>query len=90
MTVKYELMVGNGTYQKEGETKTNWLKVGRIMETSRQRLMVKLDCLPTTVTDKQGNNVPWEGWINVFPPRESRPAPRSAPPADEFSDDIGF
>ena len=35
MTVKYDLMVANGTYQKDGQDKLNWLKIGRVMTTQK-------------------------------------------------------
>lgn len=101
--IKYDLMVANGSYQKEGEPKTSWLKVGRVMATKKGGFVMKLDCLPTSVNDKDGNSVAWDGWLQMFEPRakteQSEPAKdyvspthdSSQPqPADDGFDDIPF
>ena len=86
MAVKYDLMVANGSYQKEGETKTSWLKIGRVMSKQSGGFVMKLDALPTSVQDRDGNSVAWDGWVQMFEPRpreghqaqEPAPAPACA------------
>ena len=66
MALLYKLSVPNGKYQKDGQDKTSWLNVGAIMDTKSGGLVMKLDAIPTHVMDKEGNSVPFNGWINVF------------------------
>ena len=95
MAVKYELMVPSGKYTKDGEQKTRWLKVGAVFGTDRGP-SIKLDCVPTSVVDRDGNTVAWDGWLKCFEPRPrgqspSQPAQNSAPPeTGDFDDDIPF
>ncbi|MCG7985043.1 MAG: hypothetical protein JAY90_20115 [Candidatus Thiodiazotropha lotti] len=96
MAVKYELMVANGTYQKEGQQKTSWLKIGRIMSKQNGGFAMKIDCTPTSVIDRDGNQVAWDGWVQMFEPQprensgQQQAAPQPAPAGDDFSDDIPF
>lgn len=92
MGVKYELMVPTGKYQSGGEEKTRWLKVGVVLAGERGP-SIKLECIPTSVVDRNGNTVAWDGWLRCFEPRqrESRPATTgSAPQSKDFDDDIPF
>jgi len=98
MALKYELAVANGTYQKNGETKTSWLKIGAVMSKQNGGFVMKLDCIPTNVTDKDGNNVAFNGWVNMFEPKprentgqQSQQPAQSNPPADGgFDSEIPF
>ena len=78
MAVKYELMAPVGSYQKDGETKTRWLKCGAIF-TGDNGPKIKIDCTPTSVIDRDGNSVAWNGWLNAFEPRQRDSQPRQAP-----------
>lgn len=96
MAIKYELMVPSSQYQKDGETKTRWLKVGAVFMGERGP-SIKLDCVPTSVVDRDGNTVAWDGWLKCLEPRqrEQRPqpqAPQQAAPTQTggFDDDIPF
>lgn len=66
MALLYKLAVPNGKYQKDGQDKTSWLNIGAIMDTQAGGLVMKLDAIPTHVMDKEGNSVPFNGWVNVF------------------------
>jgi hypothetical protein len=94
MPVKYELMVPSGQYPKDGETKTRWLKVG-VEFTSDKGPSIKLDCVPTSIVDRDGNTVAWDGWLNCFEPRPRDSAPRQAPQqapeaTGDFDGDVPF
>ena len=84
MAVKYDLMVATGKYTgKDGTEKTSWLKVGRVMEKKAGGFVMKMDCIPTGVQDMDGNNVAWDGWLQMFEPKpREQAAPQSAPSAD--------
>ena len=95
MAIKYELCVANGTYQKDGQEKTNWLKIGRIMTKQNGGFAMKIDCTPTSVLDRDGNQVAWDGWVQMFEPqpkKQNQPqAPQSDPAGgDDFDDSIPF
>jgi len=92
MAVKYDLMVPNGTYQKDGQQKTSWLKIGRIMEKNNGGFVMKLDSIPVSQVDQDGNEVAFNGWVNMFEPRprEGQNAQRQAPPEDDFDQQVPF
>ena len=48
--VKYELSAAIGTYQKDGQEKTRWAKIGTVMETKSGKLALKIDTIPVTGT----------------------------------------
>lgn len=74
MRKTHDLMVSTGTYEKEGQTKTRWQKLGVILSDG-QRTAVKIEAIPTQTTDKQGNLVPWDGWLQAFEPRNDEQPP---------------
>ena len=95
MAVKYDLMVANGSYTKEGQEKTSWLKIGRAIERQNGKLAGKLDCVPTSMLDRDGNSVAWNGWFEMFEPRAKTDAPAAPAPTGSASkptlpDDIPF
>ena len=93
MAVKYDLMVANGSYTKEGQEKTSWLKIGRAIERQNGKLAGKLDCIPTTMLDRDGNSVAWNGWFEMFEPRPKEGKQQAAPqvkPQDDGFDNIPF
>ena len=92
MAVKYELMVPNGSYQKDGQQKTAWLRIGRIMTKSNGGFTMKIDCTPTHVINKDGDSKAWDGWVNMMEPRQRDNAPKQqqSAPSNDFDDDIPF
>lgn len=65
MTRESDLMVPNGEYQKDGETKTRWQRIGSVFVDERNgqtRRKLKIDAIPV------GQN--WEGWVECFPVRD--------------------
>lgn len=73
--------------------KARHLKLGTAMQDG-DRLSLKLDTLPLPGSG-------WEGWINIFPPRDRLDSRGSSPPAskprspspsgfDDMEDDIPF
>ena len=64
MAVKYELMAPVGSYEIGGEKKTRWLKCGAIFAGDNGP-KIKIDCTPTSVIDRDGNSVAWNGWLNA-------------------------
>lgn len=89
MAVKYELMVPNGKYLKDGETKTTWLRVGRVLAKKNGGFAMKMDCVPTAVLDKNGNQCPWDGWLQMFEPKPRQSNQQTSDTGD-FDDDIPF
>ena len=91
MAVKYDLMVANGSYQKDGQDKTSWLKMGVVMQTKKGGFVAKIDCIPTHCTNQNGDTVAWDGWAQMFEPRaKQEKAPETQKPADSGFDDIPF
>ena len=89
MAKKYDLVVATGTYKKDGQDKTQWLNVGKVLEKQNGGLVIKIDCIPTSVIDRGGNSVAWDGWLQMFEakPREGQgSAPAKSAPADDFLD----
>lgn len=54
-----DLVAPNGTYEKDGETKTRWLKCGVVLDTAKG-MRVKLEAIPTVRSD-DGHI-----WFSVF------------------------
>ena len=93
MAKKYDLVVATGTYQKDGQDKTQWLNVGKVLEKQNGGLVIKIDCIPTSVIDRDGNSVAWDGWLQMFEakPREGQnSAPAKSAPADDEFDSLPF
>jgi len=59
-----DVVFPNGSYMKDGQKKTQWLKCGVLLETDKG-MRIKLDALPVNMQ---------EGWFQVFEPREDSPA----------------
>lgn len=97
MAVKYDLMVANGSYTQAGEKKTSWIKIGRVMQKDNGKFVMKLDSIPTSCTNLDGQQVAWDGWVQMFEPRpredqDSQPQGVSQGQVvpNEFDDDIPF
>ncbi len=80
MAVIYEVTVKAGTYQKNGEEKVRYQRIGSVIETKKGQ-MLKLDQVPLV----EGG---WSGWAYLFEPRADEqkgvPAKQSN---DGFPDD---
>lgn len=80
MAIVYEVTVRAGTYQKDGQEKVRYQRIGSVIETKKGP-MLKLDQVPLV----EGG---WEGWAYLFTPKEGdqkfAPAKQSN---DGFPDD---
>jgi len=80
MATIYEVTVKAGTYQKDGQEKVRYQRIGSVIETKKGP-MLKLDQMPLV----EGG---WEGWAYLFTPKEGdqkfAPAKQSN---DGFPDD---
>jgi len=80
MAIIYEVTVRAGTYQKDGQEKVRYQRIGSVIETKKGP-MLKLDQMPLV----EGG---WEGWAYLFTPKEGdqkfAPAKQSN---DNFPDD---
>ena len=80
MAIIYEVTVKAGTYQKDGQEKVRYQRIGSVIETKKGP-MLKLDQVPLV----EGG---WEGWAYLFTPKEGdqkfAPAKQSN---DGFPDD---
>jgi hypothetical protein len=61
MAVIYEVTVKAGTYQKDGQEKVRYQRIGSVIETKKGN-MLKLDQVPLV----EGG---WTGWAYLFEPR---------------------
>lgn len=74
MALKYEAKCKSGTYtNRNGEEKTNWVKIGAVFETNNG-LSMKIDSIP----------VVWDGWVSFFEPK---PKDESSKPASNVIED---
>jgi len=78
MSLIYEVTVRAGTYQKDGQEKVRYQRIGSVIETKKGP-MLKLDQVPLV----EGG---WQGWAYLFTPKDDK-AP--AKPQDNF-DDVEF
>jgi len=62
MATIYEVTVRAGTYQKDGQEKVRYQRIGSVIETKKGP-MLKLDQMPLV----EGG---WEGWAYLFEPKE--------------------
>ena len=62
MAIIYEVTVKAGTYQKDGQEKVRYQRIGSVIETKKGPMM-KLDSMPVI----EGG---WGGWAYLFEPRE--------------------
>jgi hypothetical protein len=77
MATIYEVTVKAGVYQKDGQEKIRYQRIGSVIETKKGP-MLKLDQVPLV----EGG---WEGWAYLFTPKEGDHKPKKV----EF-DDIDF
>lgn len=77
MATIYEVTVKAGVYQKDGQEKIRYQRIGSVIETKKGP-MLKLDQMPLV----EGG---WTGWAYLFTPKENDQKPKKA----EF-DDIDF
>ena len=83
MSKKYDLVIKNGEYQKDGETKTKWQNVGVVME-GEKGMFILLDRTfnPAGLPNPENrNNV----LISMFSKKEDNSQPEIKD--NQFSDD---
>jgi hypothetical protein len=79
MAVIYEVTVKAGTYQKDGQEKVRYQRIGSVIET-KKGLMLKLDSIPLVENG-------WQGWAYCFSPKDD--APKQQSKSTDF-DDVEF
>jgi hypothetical protein len=79
MATIYEVTVRAGTYQKDGQEKVRYQRIGSVIETKKGP-MLKLDQMPLV----EGG---WQGWAYLFEPREEGQKTEPSKPRDDFMDD---
>jgi hypothetical protein len=79
MATIYEVTVRAGTYQKDGQEKVRYQRIGSVIET-KKGLMLKLDSVPLIENG-------WAGWAYLFSPKDDVPKQQSK--STEF-DDVEF
>jgi hypothetical protein len=79
MAIIYEVTVRAGTYQKDGQEKVRYQRIGSVIETKKGP-MLKLDQIPLV----EGG---WEGWSYLFTPKDD--AQKQHSKSTEF-DDVEF
>lgn len=67
VTYTHDLAVKAGKYTVNGEEKTRWLNIGRVLRYDDGGTCLKLDCLPVGLPE-------WEGWVSVFKKRDKNAA----------------
>jgi hypothetical protein len=81
MATIYEVTVKAGTYQKDGQEKIRYQRIGSVIETKKGP-MLKLDQVPLV----EGG---WQGWAYLFTPKEDDKKSFPMTKKTEF-DDIDF
>jgi hypothetical protein len=77
MAIVYEVTVKAGTYQKDGQEKVRYQRIGSVIETKKGN-MLKLDQVPLV----EGG---WEGWAYLFTPKDDKAPVKQS--NDGFPDD---
>jgi len=77
MATIYEVTVRAGTYQKDGQEKVRYQRIGSVIETKKGP-MLKLDQVPLV----EGG---WQGWAYLFTPKDDKATAKQ----DNF-DDVEF
>ena len=79
MATIYEVTVRAGTYQKDGQEKVRYQRIGSVIETKKGP-MLKLDQVPLV----EGG---WQGWAYLFEPRTDDQKFAQKQSNDGFPDD---
>lgn len=79
MATIYEVTVKAGVYQKDGQEKIRYQRIGSVIET-KKGLMMKMDSVPLV----DGG---WNGWSYLFTPRDAAPSIPSKISNNDFPDD---
>lgn len=79
MATIYEVTVRAGTYQKDGQEKVRYQRIGSVIETKKGP-MLKLDQVPLV----EGG---WQGWAYLFEPRTDDQKATQKQSNDGFPDD---
>lgn len=70
MATIYEVTVRAGTYQKDGQEKVRYQRIGSVIETKKGP-MLKLDSIPLV----EGG---WSGWSYLFTPKDDSGKPNKS------------
>ena len=60
MEKKYDITQAIGKYMKDGEEKTQWMRIGVMLQKDDGKISIKLDALPLPNGEKN------EVWLNAF------------------------
>jgi len=89
MRKTHDILAKTGTYKnQQGEQKNRYTKCGAAFTDDSGQISIKLESVPVSPE--------WNGWLNLWEPREQQqapaqaPAPRQAAPAISEQDDIPF
>lgn len=69
-TMVGKIMHAAGKYQREGEEKTQWVRVGTLFRKQDGSFRIKMDAYPADTTDTGG-------WLAVFEDDNQRPSPNA-------------
>tara|TARA_R100000808_G_scaffold22836_1_gene50027 strand:- start:441 stop:764 length:324 start_codon:yes stop_codon:yes gene_type:complete len=69
-----DILVSDGTYQKDGQEKKRWQKVGAAFINNHGNISFKLDYIPI----KQD----FSGWFNIFEKDQQQPSQQNSAPAN--------
>lgn len=80
MEVYKKLVVAAGNYTVNGQEKTRWITIGKLLK-SPKGVKVKIDTIP----------LEWNGWAElVDPDNEEKPRAKKAVQAAPVADDLPF
>lgn len=79
MALIYEVTVRAGTYEKDGQEKVRYQRIGSVIETKKGP-MLKLDQVPLV----EGG---WQGWAYLFTPKDGDKGVPAKQSNDGFPDD---
>ena len=91
MRKTHDILAKTGTYKnQQGEQKNRYTKCGAAFTDDSGQISIKLESVPVSPE--------WNGWLNLWEPREQQqapaqapaPQPRQAAPAISEQDDIPF
>jgi hypothetical protein len=84
MAVIYEVTVKAGVYQKDGQEKIRYQRIGSVIETKKGQ-MLKLDQIPLVENG-------WQGWAYLFEPKQEdqKFVPKKQSHSDFPDDSIPF
>lgn len=73
--LRYEVLAKTGTYEKDGETKNRYLKIGVVLQGDKG-FSLKLEAVPTA----------WDGWAILSEPKPKEDYSKARAKRDEEPD----